>query len=805
MSYWWQQASFPVTAGEEVTWKHFEDLRKAIWLRDHLGACIDPTDYTSANASAFSNDGRGSTTSWAAFCASLPTSPSPFPLEIGHQYLQELIYLGPGETEGDKYTNYVAFNNLAELTNHPPVDGSGNWDAEYWRKNPDYNYYHDWDYNSGRYNVIRNTAAAAPEEIDLPAYRWLPKQTDLKTQLNKVKYTDTGRIIKRQRPLEYNRRYLSQPYAMGAKFDLECERIGGNIHYAKYQTGVDIGMAGVQYTCGGAQPGNKTDSSSSDASPAYQQGDYQYLYDPSVCDAYQNIVEVLACSGNWSLPIVEDTDWGDEFIANYNAKRLLNYEAYDSEAVYDPGDNVQYDGYIWYYEGGYGTNDGAPGTGSWSKRTEPAYPAPWGTGYVYPVSAYLEDENWGCNGSAFELLLWVIGEYDWYYDTEHPFIPLELLKLRLEASEGASPPSQSEIDTAYPLPAGTWRRTWRYSFGRPRSAQMRPESYGTMERIVYADEQTATANIPDPIAIWWPGPLLMDSPDAESTDLTSGQQAEIAVRHETILADELYYELEAGMVNDLWDVLEQMVYRNAGGLSAVMRFEAGLATSATEKAPHTQAAELAAAAEAALASASPGGYYPCGWWGYLIDADSDSLYTGQCRYDLPSIELTVNSVQGGLFFAGDVICRILWYQYVVSECDYAQHYTKEITVGFSDNSQLTVDTLVSDDPGNIVFNVHWVGLGPPEEFDNQATIELPISILSTAPAVPSDEDAATVGYFSRVDFFPTIASNYDNEDAVLLMIDYDNVPAEVFSTERHVVFSAVAVDDEAFDSDGNLV
>lgn len=98
-----------------------------------------------------------------------------------------------------------------------------------------------------------------------------------------------------------------------------------------------------------------------------------------------------------------------------------------------------------------------PGHAEWNPDAYPPHTPP------QPFYAYMEGgysgfgqygEFWGCNGSGFELGLKLMGQYDWYWDTLHPFIPILLWELYIDDP------------AANPLPIGCWRRTWKYSMGR---------------------------------------------------------------------------------------------------------------------------------------------------------------------------------------------------------------------------------------------------------------------------------------------------------------------------------------------------
>jgi hypothetical protein len=80
----------------------------------------------------------------------------------------------------------------------------------------------------------------------------------------------------------------------------------------------------------------------------------------------------------------------------------------------------------------------------------------------YPPVA---DLHWGCNASGFEFFKKLIGDFDWYWDDEYPYIQWQH---QLGADRcGDDPPVFYPVGATFPMPVGTWRRWWKHSMGRP--------------------------------------------------------------------------------------------------------------------------------------------------------------------------------------------------------------------------------------------------------------------------------------------------------------------------------------------------
>ncbi|HOQ06174.1 MAG TPA: hypothetical protein PKY88_13290, partial [Anaerohalosphaeraceae bacterium] len=188
--------------------------------------------------------------------------------------------------------------------------------------------------------------------------------------------------------------------------------------------------------------------------------------------AIQNMVEYLVEQSGWMMP-VDDTykqNWfkvnHPSYLENDTLPQMLEYELYGTIQNRT-------------YQNAY--NDF--GTGAYRPDIDPTAPA----------YAELHDELWGENGSAMELILKKMGPnyYDWYYDDQHPFISERVLKIRtlFLANPGywSFPTTvhgvvcnsiQDVANVCWPIPKGTWRRTWKRTLGYVREGKMRDSSRG---------------------------------------------------------------------------------------------------------------------------------------------------------------------------------------------------------------------------------------------------------------------------------------------------------------------------------------
>lgn len=559
MSYSWQLAAFPVTAGEEVTWKHFETLRRRIYAMRFLQAGMPTYNYAAPIT----------TSTWEAWVDANFTD-----LDFVHSLnyensawtrLLNIVYQSTtGMAEPDLFSHCdpgSGYANKAALKADPPCSAAGVISAN-WCYAADVSRYRDFDRYAGRYIVKRYTAGTGVSYLSKSeAFRYLPIQVGPQHQRPHIHYTDTGRRIPHITPLERNWQFVSQPTTMGPNFDIIGETVVGNFRLTKEPFDGDdarsIPLNGYEYaiTLPDADPAQGGGASADDVLPDQWVADDQQYFDPKFCDAYQNQVEHLMSTFSWMLRIDPETAWGAEWIYHYNQTLYHLVPEWPNYIEDFPGYNykTRYDGGVWSKPGG--TLNEPTRANGWSR-------VDYGNDHTSaePTIVSAEDEYWGCNRSAFELALRILGSYDWYFLADHKFSPRELLHVREDLrNSGGYPidPTEEDIQTWYPLSAGTWRRTWRYTFGRPKWAASMMPGTSTPDGELYIDHQGEGAGG----YFWWPGIFIPAgyAPGYESEYLTESEIEELYQRHDSVCTEpRTKYEMTAKMLNDMWAVMELM-------------------------------------------------------------------------------------------------------------------------------------------------------------------------------------------------------------------------------------------------------
>ena len=138
--------------------------------------------------------------------------------------------------------------------------------------------------------------------------------------------------------------------------------------------------------------------------------------------------------------------------------------------------------------------------------------------HPYP---YMHEEYWGCNGSAFELILSELGTdyYDWYFDTNYIYWPDSVQEAK-DDFEG--------FQVWRGAPLGTWRRTWKHTMGRVRNGFMRSSEMGapTSSGYDYAIWDGAySETIQQP---YWCGIHTAEFPDRDEFDTTFKADVELS-------------------------------------------------------------------------------------------------------------------------------------------------------------------------------------------------------------------------------------------------------------------------------------
>jgi len=616
MSNPWQLAEWPISSGDEISWRHFEDLRRYIYIK-RFGRSL-PQDYENPVTNA----------TWATFVDSyFPVLPAPssFPLDYwspGWWKLFNVAFKHSSMDKADLFSCYYepGFTTRQALIDNPPIFPDGTFNSGKWRYAADNTKYRDFDEQSGRRIVRRYTMGSGDDESstylsDIEAYRYLPKSCRPNDQQHLIQYSDTDRKIPHLDWLELNWQYVTQPSSLGPNYTITGNKTDPPAN-SYYETKIPfvgdaefVPLSGREYAMPDGDPGGDAGEGQSDTLPKYWCEGKQAYFDPKLCYAYQNQVEQIVSLGEWYLEVDESTPWGSAFVANYNHSRYPYTPTWPDyvEATTISGDvyRTRYGGYYWE---SFGLTD-PPSTPNW-----------WKIGYNYedtiiePTHVSMNDERWGCNGSGFELALFIIGNYDWYFCTEHKYWPAWVRENRYLESQLADPPTEIELEGYYPTPAGTWRRTHKYTFGRPRGidkmlpGDVEPDKYhyrGDDWNIPYwpdfitergytwsrdgagdiwlTNTPLGTPSSPDwfqlQVVHFWPGTFTPPghAPGNEEAYLTEEQIAEIKDRHEAVPDEKesrKRYEMRAQMLNDLWLILNltDKFYADATVVAAYKQF-----------------------------------------------------------------------------------------------------------------------------------------------------------------------------------------------------------------------------------------
>ena len=790
MSYHWQLTDMTSFTGKEASWEYFETLRRAIWNVVHVDAGILPPDYTSSNCIVQGD--------WNTFCDNTGLDDSDLASDGPFVELTNVAYINTvHETSGDLYSAYGTFGSLAGLKANPPVLSDGTFNDTKWRKMASYHVYHDWDLNSGRYVLSHDYRT-------IPAYRYLPRQTDPKYQQNPVKYTDTERVVPHRLSVEKLWKHISQPYALGPVYSIDVQRDDyGNYDYSKWQGGEDIGLTGGEYTNVVPEPG-LADGGDDDALPLKEADTGQSYWNPKLCDAYQNAIEEAVCRGGWVLEIDPETAWGAAYIENYNFYKTSYPEPAEFDGgPYSYGELCMYDDVCWMSQADSNTDTPALTGGNWSM-----YARKWGDDRyndtsagpnLYPKYGSLGESYWGCNNSGFELLLWVSGQYDWWFDPTYKWAPYHILYAREDLRYTTPPFSEADIETLYPLGAGRWRRTWKYTFGRPQDATlMVPQEKGTPAGDTYSDCQDDVVGMGH-VPMRFYGIYSHTTP---SVTLTDEEEAYLSARHDQP------YECTAVMAEQMWDILDLLEYIGSDDLTLTIQNRNvyyGITDSTDTSSDIWD--DAVAGAEAAIGSASwadAGGTPPVGYIGWHggVGLASGGVRGGHCVLEEGRIKIANSSGMIGTgIYSSDSISVLLCGVEVVYDgtIPNTEYEVSDIELEMPDGTALIVGDEVSTAAGEKrVF--HYIGLGPGEIAYTTSDIYRDIVNNSVAPTI--DDYAGTISVeVSRKHYFEKRSSL---GPTVMYHIDWSLVPTAVYSTDRRWEYTAVAVDDGKFDSNGLL-
>ena len=341
----------------------------------------------------------------------------------------------------------------------PPAGGPMSWDTQgKWIRTFVPWYYHHYDKNAHRFYVdhaITDLGLIYPWITE--SHRFLPQQIDPSEQEVPVKYLNTSRVawnLEGDKNAELTAEHVTIKNDMGAIAAIEEDRnysVAGagydNRHLAVEQYLPHDMVDAFGYSVTRLQPEPEVEEGAEYMSPKMAK-----LLKDFAC--YQAMVEYYISKEYWSWPTNSD----------YESNWLDHYKLYT-----DPMS---------------GTSEKYWETRNWNPERIGHEVNAWED---QPSIAYMRDSHWGENGSTFELALSLHGEYDWFYDHENPYYG-DLLYAREKYGENSAPlfvppppggltryerddtPVQVDnvndyVDKTYPLPIGTWRKTWRHSFG----------------------------------------------------------------------------------------------------------------------------------------------------------------------------------------------------------------------------------------------------------------------------------------------------------------------------------------------------
>jgi len=560
----WEKGKWPVEKGDEIDSALFEDIRKRLWLLTHqnaghidlvrkYGKYIDDPPGAGYSTEWTYDNWVGS---WEGFTPESPADPG-----------QIMVLFKDGDIE-DLFINYSEMD-CDELDDHPPLNETTGMLDSNWRLYPNPNLYCHYNRNAGRAEIgaagrwdIRHHSRTEPEceppllpyNCKAEAYKFLPQHTPPNLQIPPVKIEET--LEDRRSPVEVAAEFITKDLTT------QYERSFGDDEciYPERLT---------EYIKEGGEPENTSDQ------------EWQYAAEAKMCKAYQDRVLAAIEYATEFLKQVNE-DW----IAVWSWNMSKNAPNWDNVTTWYEEQIVKHEG-IYYIAIVTNTGHEPPNIDYWLTpvyqpgcfRNQPVYYPPYDNtmdGLADGATPY-----WVCNGSSYELALKNIipGDesipYDWYWDSDYPFIPPWL-----HFDNQADPDNN-------PLPRGCWRRTWRHSMGRvstmmwPGDAGL-PPGYGSdlIEASKFIITQTEYDAITDEDKK--KNYRVVDVEGLYDAAYGEEEEALIAERHDSIAIhkyktwqaeppewvwhEQPLYEIYHDLVNDLRNALIQLYIIDQAGI-----------------------------------------------------------------------------------------------------------------------------------------------------------------------------------------------------------------------------------------------
>lgn len=368
----------------------------------------------------------------------------------------------------------------------PPTGGqeSKDFNAD-WVRCPNPSRPHTYDRNSHRFHVEAEEDGSITggdyEQFTalIPSYKFLCFDADPKEQESPFFFEDTNRVHwKYGKKVRFRARDITNPSKLGA---IQAVRSTGYTptNNPPVGTGSDH-----QYNSTYTRTINNGEMCEDGYLPVISGQSYMSKWiNAKYDDALQNMIELAATRHSWVWPVDNDYKYNWIWVNKYN--RLTNahreYLEYAKEledgALQEEINGEMYNPTYWSIYTTYGLSDAYMPKHNINQREYD----------------YMNAEYWGENGSAFELILKLLGSsyYDWYYDETYPYRSKNILDTGWEWAAGMDeddytwPVTFNGIEcnsindireACWQIPVGVWRRTWKYTYGRVKDCKMRDGS-----------------------------------------------------------------------------------------------------------------------------------------------------------------------------------------------------------------------------------------------------------------------------------------------------------------------------------------
>ena len=436
-------------------------------------------------------------------------------------------------TEKDSYHRYPLSQNNGRGPNDGRPPSGGQFSADFngdWIRTVNPNLYHTYDQNSHRWIIDSdfNLFPAKQYTCLIPAYQFLPAQCDPKEQIPPYYFKSSyRRHWKYNAKVAFQANQITEPDKLGA---IQSVRgLAYNSLETWYGSSSDRQYGTTHLSDNGKKVVNGFLPPVSGQNQKPNRVNYKYSA------ALQNMIELACEEYQWCWPAdnTYKTNWLKLHAAEYMSTSL-EYQLKGTTS--GEGSTSTYT---------YGAGFSEYGLAAFNPKYDAAQPA-------YPP---MNDECWGENGSAFELILKLLGSdyYDWYYDDQYPYLPKRILDIKA-VNKAQNPKDKEYINECLPMPHGVWRRTWKYSLGYVRQNKMRSSTEGdpTCENYTGIMPYSET-----PVVMF--GHIRMTAPSGTQyagEDLEANHGPDYTINDAAVYNQRIYK-----ILNHSYKVLSKLVYR----------------------------------------------------------------------------------------------------------------------------------------------------------------------------------------------------------------------------------------------------